>query len=343
MLHLAFLLSFAAESVRPPDGGNDYPDSGAEPDSGIPCDGTEPRCEGATLRHCSEQEVVLFDCAALDPVRGSSCGLWQGSAECLLPVGANCGSVVLRSPRGGWSCEGVESGCVEGPSATQCVEGTGSCSPGQVGTCSGPRALLGCFGGQPSLLACDLYGGSCAGGGCIELPAGSSCGGRMMQCAAGLFCGPGGTCRPNADAGTLGDGHSIDMGPNLQDAQSPAPNDAGAIDADDRSPMDGSDAGTGNGHSKESCSCAATHQDRLASPCWFVLVVVALLSGRRALRSVVEALRHSLASNRLVPKRRGPTSKSSQTSSVFSVCLLCDLRGQNLRGATRVSGVSDPL
>lgn len=155
-------------------GPNDESDAGP--------DECEARCDGDTAITCdadgNERET---DCT----IDFSSCIEVGGAVGCAAAVGDSCLVNGILS-----LCEGDEAGCVDDGAEDfpVCRENVGSCTDSQERTCDGEVLLSECEGGQPYLISCDVFGGTCESGtGCV-MGEGDYCDDFDFFCADGLTC-----------------------------------------------------------------------------------------------------------------------------------------------------------
>lgn len=256
-------------------------DAGSTPDAGGCGSVTfEGSCSGSVLTYCDTDtdQVVVLDCVEdlgagatcmeIDPSFGFDCAAAIG-AECLFDDGA--GGVVQSF------CQGSGAACVEDADTATCLEGVGTCTSTDAGTCRDDLLVVDCQVIQPYAVACDSLGGRCSVDRCVELPEGASCG-DGLECAAGLGCdGTDGVCVVEGDAGVSPDA-ATDSGASPTDSGAASP-DAGVhlLDTGVRK----SDAGGGEPESS-GCSCGTT--SRAASDIGSALLLVPLLLVVRARR-----------------------------------------------------------
>lgn len=142
----------------------------------------EEMCDGDTAVTCdADGNETRTDCT--DDF--SSCLEIDGAVGCAAAVGESClvdGVLSL--------CEGDDAGCIDDGDQGDpvCEENVGACAESEERGCDGDVFVSDCEGGQPFLISCDAYQGTCEDGtGCV-VPVGSFCDDFDLFCEDGADC-----------------------------------------------------------------------------------------------------------------------------------------------------------
>jgi hypothetical protein len=176
-------------------------DAGTDDDAG-PVDGGgcgsvtfEGECLGPTVVvYCDMDQIVEIDCTEIDPAAicleinptyGYDCAQPAGEA-CEFDFGGGFEAVF---------CAGTDPGCVADAEGSSCEENVGPCVETDIDSCDGDRLVLDCTEGQPYLLDCAGYLGTCDTDHCV-VPVPAFCDDVVLVCEPGAQCGALGLCEP---------------------------------------------------------------------------------------------------------------------------------------------------
>jgi hypothetical protein len=186
----------------------------------------EGECQGDILSYCDtdNDEVIMVDCDAeygpaticteIDPTYGFDCALATGES-CLFDIGSGEFAAAF--------CQGNAPGCVETAEDATCEENVGTCVDGDVRSCRGDRLVVECNVGQPWVVDCAGYAGTCETDHCL-VPGGILCDDDVLVCQPGTSCNNLGICvndnlvdAGTPDTGAPDSGVSVDSGSNVEE------------------------------------------------------------------------------------------------------------------------------
>jgi len=146
----------------------------------------EGQCQGNVLVFCDDNnQAGMVDCSTIP---GATCQMINADwgYDCAAAAGAACDSDEATA-----YCLGTDTACVIAEEASTCQSNITTCDETtDIGTCRDQLLMVYCLGGQPLLLDCTSFGGTCATGACNDLPVDADCDGTELKCAAGLTCSP---------------------------------------------------------------------------------------------------------------------------------------------------------